>query len=145
MACTGTSLSLHHICRPTDKHTDMWLHTYLHIHTYARTHTYIHTYIHTSSSSSGDTTAPCVFRSSAPAHTRLFCLWRNMPSFSLLISLHHLTSQMSIYFLTSFGSHSHGIPFRKLPSCFCFSHPVKMSPPFYHLCSYVFNYIFSSH
>ena len=44
---------------------------------------------------------------------------------------------------TSFRCHSHGNPFRNLPHCFHFFHSVKMSPQFYPLSSYVFNYIFS--
>ena len=99
--------------------------------------------IFTSSAAAADTT-PCEFWFSALVHTRLVCLWRDMSSSSLCISLSHWTPHLCIYFCTSFGSHSYDIPFLNLPGFFFFWQPVNMSPPFYPLCSYVFNYLLLS-
>jgi hypothetical protein len=86
-------------------------------------------------SSYSGTTTPCEFWFSAPVHTRLFRLRRDISNTSLLISLNHVTSRLSIHFWTPFGTHSYGTPLCNLPRSFRFFSILLRRPHHFFLCA----------
>ena len=76
-------------------------------------------------------------------------LYRFIPGFCIFNELDPVSRfwllEIICYFISpsvlwsSFGSYSYGVPISDLLTQFYIFHSVKMSPPFYSLCFYVFN------